>query len=139
MTSLTPTELADAVAKIAALDAKRTQGEITPEWFVGKDGAILAVGDDANWLVAECRFSDSEGNAPFIATAPLMAQVIRQLWAEREANRAVMEQARDGLESIRDACINSVGAGAPAGQVRQYAFDASFKALTALDAALGRV
>ena len=87
------------VKRIAELDQKRTQGDWKPlqsqsycepspaEFYYG----ILAYTGD----VYKCGIVDSEGtdltnypNAPhdfaFIAHAPQMAQIIRQLWEERQ-------------------------------------------------------
>lgn len=226
MTNLTEQELAEAVAKIAELDAKRTQGEWKANESNGTGDLFISASDGT--YIAEIGAPEEicvEYDHAFIAQAPLMAKVIRQLWEEREQRekqlrtalhpngvkhpqqsewvwlveeastmqkrldeleahhceaprnkritelekecaalaahqchkpyadeygnmrceyqktieqqRTVMEQARDGLESIREACINSVGA--PETQVREYAFDASCRTLAALDAALGRV
>lgn len=101
MTSITPTELADAVAKIAALDEKRMPGTWAIQYSY-EDGH--RIGPERCTTIATARngadddeYGGKEGelaNAAFIATAPLMAQVIRQLWAEREAIKTALETAK---------------------------------------------
>lgn len=57
-----------------------------------------------------------------------MQQVIRQLWAERQANRAVMEQAREALKNVK-LCAKAIRIA--------WVNRLVIKAIAALDAALG--
>lgn len=123
---MTNEELADAVAKIAELDAKRTQHPSMMRYEHG--GGRLALVEQGNRkLVAD--FYDEE-NREFYGEAPTMAQVIRQLWEDHEANRAVMEQVRYTLQIYANRDL-FVGSFYPSGHSEAE------KALAALDAALG--
>ena len=70
MTNLTEQELAEAVAKIAELDAKRE-----------------TIGCQATFNLFATGYREA-------------ASIIAQLWSEREANRVVMVKARDVLDKI---------------------------------------
>lgn len=100
--TMTNEELAEAVALIFEKDAKRTQGEwkTLGEWAVV--GRIETIADLYQTHFDCARLGRVADNAAFIATAPLMAQVIRQIWAEREGQRAVMAQAKEALR-VQDA------------------------------------
>lgn len=130
MTSLTPEQLADAVAKIADLAKCNDLGYWSYAARQNTWDYVVCSARDENMEICQ-PFHDGNTNLPitkFIATAPLMAQVIRQLWAEREANRAVIEQARDALK-----CCYNVSSWPADGSTDQD------DAIAALDAALGRV
>lgn len=93
---MTEQELKESVAKVAELDAKRTQGE----WVAEQDDR-----DDMQWnwtveinhtTLTVCSLFHSDGpdwpnggvavpNAAFIAHAPQMASLIAQLWQERQS------------------------------------------------------
>jgi len=74
--TLNTQKLADDIAKVMELDKKRTPGETPPhEWFVDDGSEVLAVGDEVNYGV--CKTYGAE-DAQFIASAPLMADIIRR-------------------------------------------------------------
>lgn len=67
-----------------------------------------------------------------------LVETIKILAEEARQYKALLVQAEAALRDIRGACINSISAGAPATQVREYAFNTSCKALIALrDAGIG--
>jgi hypothetical protein len=98
--TMTNDKLAEAVARIFEADANRTPGEwsyepqdFSPERvWAGTRLICHVVGDSA----------ETQETAAFIATAPLMVRIIRQLWAEREQQRAAMVKAKEALEFYRD-------------------------------------
>jgi len=109
---MTEQELKESVAKVAELDAKRTQ----VEWVAEQDDR-----DDMQWnwtveinhtTLTVCSLFHSDGpdwpnggvavpNAAFIAHAPQMASLIAQLWQEREKQREVMQKALEALETAK--------------------------------------
>ena len=97
MMTMTNDKLAEAVARIFEADANRTPGEwsyepqdFSPERvWAGTRLICHVVGDSA----------ETQETAAFIATAPLMVRIIRQLWAEREQQRAAMEQKKRGRDA----------------------------------------
>jgi len=127
---MTEQELKESVAKVAELDAKRTQGE----WVAEQDDR-----DDMQWnwtveinhtTLTVCSLFHSDGpdwpnggvavpNAAFIAHAPQMASLIAQLWQERQSATiktdntqalynalAVIEQQRAVMQKAREAFIS---------------------------------
>ena len=69
-------KLAADIKRVMELDAKRTRGETPPnDWFVDGWAEVLAVGDEANYGVCSAHGTE---DAQFIASAPLMADIIRQ-------------------------------------------------------------
>ena len=102
--TMTNEQLEEAVARIAELDAKRTQGE----WRTSPYSDPRVFWEGSREALASCNegilFTEypAEDNAAFIATAPLMVRIIRQLWEEREGQRAIMAQAKEALRYYRD-------------------------------------
>ena len=145
-TNLTPEQLADAVARIAELDAKRpaidlNTAEIHEDGLTYEcplcqgDGYVdghqyINVSDKALNVFFSGIGSEFVDARRFFDAAPLMAQIIRQLWAERQANRAAMVQARDAFNDILSVYAE---------HHEVYAFERSAEALAQLDAALGGV
>jgi hypothetical protein len=69
-------KLAADIKRVMELDAKRTRGETPPnDWFVDGWAEVLAVGDEVNYGVCSAHGTE---DAQFIASAPLMADIIRQ-------------------------------------------------------------
>jgi hypothetical protein len=108
-------KLAADIERVMELDAKRTPGEWSWEnpnkrsygdaWVNCDAAEKIAVCGDISMKIdwGYCGRAEPElveDNAAFIATAPQMAAIIAQLWAEREQQRAVMVQAKEALGSI---------------------------------------
>lgn len=91
--TMTNKQLEEAVALIFELDAKRTPGD----WRTSPYSDSRVFWEGSREALASCNegiiFTEypAEDNAAFIATAPLMVQVIRQLWAERERQTKPVE------------------------------------------------
>lgn len=100
-------QLAKDIARVLELDGKRTKGEISPEWIAsGTD--VLAIGDEADWLIAEAYHGENESDVEFIASAPLMADIIkRQRSLLMEAHLQIKSFGCDGSHSAQgcDACL----------------------------------
>lgn len=133
--NLTPEQMANAVSRIAELDEKRTQGEwsgVYPEEYAGL--AWCKIITDAAHVDA------TEADMEIAATAPLMAQVIRQLWAEREQQRAAMVQAREAFKRGVMHAESCIGIAYPDQCTANFNWLSQMKdAKDALDAALGGV
>lgn len=101
---MTNEQLAEAVARVKELDAKRTQGE----WFWSartlRSDIRDADGDveethDILWKDM-CGIGASEANAEFLLSAPQMASIIAQQDAIIQQQRDVMRMARVESERI---------------------------------------
>jgi len=109
---MTNEQLAEEVARVKELDAKRTQGEWLPvqderhrmqwNWFVG-------INSSANEVCSLFHDGDADGgcakhNAAFIAHAPQMASLIAQLWEELGRAR-IDSDVWQSASNARDAII----------------------------------
>lgn len=133
---MTHTNLEAQVKRIAELDAKRTQGE----WVIASDSGANVWTEIENTHIANCMLEVSPNtawcNAAFIAAAPQMAAIIRDLWGEREQQREVIRMAREALRVAVPYVAGSYKDNLRIPRDKEN-YDAANKALAALDAALG--
>jgi len=98
-----PQALADKVALVKELDAKRTQGEWRSRADVGSRASIIPLG--SSYEIARVKVllhngDNAMADAAFIAHAPQMAALITQLWDENQKQSEVLAQAKIDLEAI---------------------------------------
>jgi len=107
------TTLTQQLARLNALNEKRTRGEIDPEWYVVNDPEdeghqVLAVGADVSYWIADC---PSLEDADFIAAAPeavALANKLHELLIEAEGALAKVLKCREVLPDGRVSYLTAV-------------------------------
>lgn len=94
------TSLADKVALVKELDAKRTQGE----WWQHEANQMYVTSSSRSIIPYATTYNDNGSDTyAFIAHAPQMAALITQLWDENQKQREVLGLARVSLNKAKRA------------------------------------